>query len=325
MQYKILVVDDETANLRLLERLFRGTYEVITAVSGEEAIHQLLLHDIALIISDQRMPGISGIELLKRAAELRPQTVRIMLTGYSDAEALVEAVNSGVVYKYLTKPWVNEELLQTTKRALQHYETLRAQRQLQANYERMQIRLSSLKQLALVVSGSVFDSIDPGISTRACVVRENAVRIARKFDVASVDLELLGNAAYLAVLKFYSSQKKTDIKNSLDIISHSPEFEEIFDLVEHIWENFDGTGSPNALHGEEIPLSARIIAVILEFEREKDRFAVKDDTTDNNALEQLRWLAGTRLDPAIVDALCEHHQVWGIQTSSIQSAESYVP
>ncbi|QYO66141.1 response regulator [Leptolyngbya sp. 7M] len=325
MQYKILVVDDEMANLRLLERLFRGTYEVITAGSGEEAIHQLLLHDIALIISDQRMPGISGIELLKRSAELRPQTVRIMLTGYSDAEALVEAVNSGVVYKYLTKPWVNEELLQTTKRALQHYETLRAQRQLQANYERMQIRLSSLKQLALAVSGSVYDSIDPGISTRASVVRENAVRIARKFDVDSVDLELLGNAAYLAVLKFYSSQKKTGIKNSLDIISHSPEFEEIFDLAEHIWENFDGTGSPNALHGEEIPLPARIIAVILEFERAKDRFAVKDDTTDSNALEQLRWLAGTRLDPAIVDALCEQDHIWGGQTSSTQSAESYVP
>src|SRR5687767_320647 len=125
MSYKILIVDDEAANLRMLERLFRQEYSVITATSGAEALELLRLHDAALIISDQRMPSMTGIEFLKRSAEMRPHTVRIILTGYTDVNALVEAINSGVVYKYVTKPWVNEDLQLTVKRALQHYETLK--------------------------------------------------------------------------------------------------------------------------------------------------------------------------------------------------------
>src|SRR5688572_31731981 len=146
MQYKILFVDDESANLRLLERLFRNKYEVHTASSADEAIKVLEVHDVALIISDQRMPSMTGSEFLKIAAEMRPQTVRIMLTGYTDANDLVEAINSGVVYKYLTKPWVNDELKQTVKRALQHYETIKAQRQLQARCERLQSRLKTTNE-----------------------------------------------------------------------------------------------------------------------------------------------------------------------------------
>ena len=113
MDYKILIVDDEPANLRLLERLFRRDYQIISAASGLEALELLKLHNIALIISDQRMPGMTGIEFLKQAAEMRPATVRIILTGYTDVNALVEAINSGVIYKYATKPWVNEDLKQT--------------------------------------------------------------------------------------------------------------------------------------------------------------------------------------------------------------------
>ena len=111
MKYKILLVDDEPANLRMLERLFRDDHEVITAESGAAALELLAHNDVALIISDQRMPGMTGIEFLKQAAEMRAQTVRIILTGYTDVGDLVEAVNSGVVYKYVTKPWVNTNLI----------------------------------------------------------------------------------------------------------------------------------------------------------------------------------------------------------------------
>src|SRR5215210_6797600 len=99
MTYKILIVDDEPANLRLLERLFRREYQVISAESGSEALELLKRHDIALIISDQRMPFMTGIEFLKFAAQMRPQTVRIILTGYTDVNALIESINSGIVYK----------------------------------------------------------------------------------------------------------------------------------------------------------------------------------------------------------------------------------
>ncbi|HYY93029.1 MAG TPA: response regulator, partial [Pyrinomonadaceae bacterium] len=90
MTYKIMIVDDEPANLRLLERLFRRGYQVISAGSGEEALRLLEQHDVALLITDQRMPGMTGTELLKRVAPLRPQMARIILTGYTDVGALVE-------------------------------------------------------------------------------------------------------------------------------------------------------------------------------------------------------------------------------------------
>jgi DNA-binding NtrC family response regulator len=125
MSYKILIVDDEAANLRLLERLFRNQFTVFLASSGAEALEILKLHDVALIISDQRMSEMTGVEFLQLAAEMRPQTVRIILTGYTDINSLIEAINSGVVYKYVTKPWVNEDLQLTVVKALQHYETIK--------------------------------------------------------------------------------------------------------------------------------------------------------------------------------------------------------
>src|SRR3712207_2457110 len=103
--YKILIVDDEPANLRLLERLFRHNYTILTAASGEEALALIEQHDVALLITDQRMPGMTGIDLIKQTAALRPHTVRIVLTGYADTHALVEAINCGQVYRFLAKPW----------------------------------------------------------------------------------------------------------------------------------------------------------------------------------------------------------------------------
>jgi adenylate cyclase len=148
VSYKIIVVDDEPANLRLLERLFRRDYEVITAESGEEALRLLRQHDAALLITDQRMPGMTGVELLKHTSTLRPHMVRIILTGYTDVDTLVEAINSGLVYKYVTKPWNNEELRLTVSRELEHYETNKARHDLQMTNQRLLARLREIQQLA---------------------------------------------------------------------------------------------------------------------------------------------------------------------------------
>src|SRR5919112_2447950 len=144
MPFKILIVDDEPANLRLLERLFRREYAVVAASSGEEALRLLEQHDVALLITDQRMPGMTGIELLKRTAPLRPHTVRIILTGYTDVTALVEAINCGQVYKYVTKPWSNDELRLTVGRALEHYETGRARHELAHANQRLVNRMKEM-------------------------------------------------------------------------------------------------------------------------------------------------------------------------------------
>jgi len=148
MSYKILIVDDEPANLRALERLFRQEYEVLTASSAAEALELLNHHHVALLITDQRMPAVTGIELLKKTMSIRPQMVRIILTGYTDVEALVEAINCGAVYRYVTKPWGNEDLRVTVKRALEHFETNKKRHELQLTNERLISLLHQIRDLA---------------------------------------------------------------------------------------------------------------------------------------------------------------------------------
>lgn len=108
---KLMVVDDEPDNLDLLYRTFRREFEVYKASSGLEALVILdQVGEMAVIISDQRMPKMSGTEFLSRTVECFPDTIRIVLTGYTDVEDLVEAINSGKVFKYITKPWDPESL-----------------------------------------------------------------------------------------------------------------------------------------------------------------------------------------------------------------------
>ena len=148
MPYKILIVDDEPANLRALERLLRDDYTVLTAQSGVEALSLLEQHDVALIVTDQRMPGMTGIELLDKTVPLRPHMVRILLTGYTDVSALIQAINSGNVYRYLTKPWDNDDLRMTVSRAVEHYELKRNQHILEMENKRLRSRLAEIGQLA---------------------------------------------------------------------------------------------------------------------------------------------------------------------------------
>lgn len=148
MRYNILIVDDEPANVRALQRLFRDEYQVLTAFSGAEALELVQQHEVVLMITDQRMPEMTGIELLKKTVSLRPRMVRIILTGYTDVEALVEAINCGQVYRYVTKPWNNEDLRVMVRRALEHYETNRNTYELTLANERLLSRLRDIQQLS---------------------------------------------------------------------------------------------------------------------------------------------------------------------------------
>jgi DNA-binding NtrC family response regulator len=148
MRHKILIVDDESANLRALERVFRNEHSVLIAQSGDEALVLLEQHDVALLISDQRMPGMTGIELLQKTVQLRPHMVRILLTGYTDVGTLIEAINCGQVYKYVTKPWNNDDLCLTVSRALEHFEANKLRHNLEMMNRRLRARLSEISQLA---------------------------------------------------------------------------------------------------------------------------------------------------------------------------------
>jgi len=117
----ILYVDDEENNLISFKATFRLKYNVYTALSGQEALKILEEHTIHVIITDQRMPNMTGVEFLEQVLDKHIDPVRILLTGYTDMSTLVEAVNKGQIFHYLTKPWSEEELEQTIERAYSIY------------------------------------------------------------------------------------------------------------------------------------------------------------------------------------------------------------
>jgi response regulator RpfG family c-di-GMP phosphodiesterase len=129
---KILFVDDEKNILLSLKRLMLDeNYEVFTASSGEEGLELLRsTEQVGVIVSDQRMPGLTGVDFLEKAREIAPEALRIMLTGYADLNATMDAINKGGAYRYITKPWDDQQLVQTIREATQNYQLLQENRRL---------------------------------------------------------------------------------------------------------------------------------------------------------------------------------------------------
>jgi len=117
----ILYVDDELNNLVSFKAVFRIKYNVLTAISGDEAINILRSNLVHLIITDQRMPKMTGVEFLESILDEFPDPIRILLTGYADMNAVIDAINKGKIFHYLTKPWNEEELEMTIARAFDVY------------------------------------------------------------------------------------------------------------------------------------------------------------------------------------------------------------
>lgn len=117
----ILYVDDEENNLYSFKATFRMKYKVLIALSGDEALEIMKSQPVHIIITDQRMPNMTGVEFLEKVIEIFPDPIRILLTGYADMGAVVDAVNKGKIFHYLAKPWNEEELDMTITRAFEKY------------------------------------------------------------------------------------------------------------------------------------------------------------------------------------------------------------
>jgi len=169
---RILVVDDEEAILETMTFTFEDDYEVSTSSSAREAL-ALLERDgpVAVVISDQRMPEMTGVEFLARVFALHPPTVRIILTGFADMDAIIRAINDGHVYAYITKPWEPDQLKQVVRRAVEHHA-------LAVENERLVTDLRG----ANVFLEAVMDELDTGaLAVDAAGVVRAANRLAREY------------------------------------------------------------------------------------------------------------------------------------------------
>jgi signal transduction histidine kinase len=117
----ILYIDDEEKNLSSFRAVFRKEYKIYIATSAQEGIEMMSKYPIHLVITDQRMPNMTGVEFLEKISDKYPDVTRVILTGYSDVEAIIQAINKGRVFRYITKPWRKEELKETIDNALEYH------------------------------------------------------------------------------------------------------------------------------------------------------------------------------------------------------------
>lgn len=132
-KHPLLLVDDEPEILFTLKGLLRKEFELHTAESGQEALEILREHEVHVVMTDQRMPEMTGVELMGRVKNQFPETIRVVFTGYADTKAVIDAINNGGLYRYLTKPWDPDELIEVLHEATSHYDKLVEKRHLLAD------------------------------------------------------------------------------------------------------------------------------------------------------------------------------------------------
>jgi signal transduction histidine kinase len=144
--HALLVVDDQEAVIASVEELFRGRYQVRSARNVEEALTILRRGGIAVVMADQRMPGVSGSELLAEIARLDPEVTRILMTAYADIDAVMQAINQGKIYYYVSKPWEPNELEAVIDKAMEYHDLLLERRRLIAELQRANNELEAKVQ-----------------------------------------------------------------------------------------------------------------------------------------------------------------------------------
>lgn len=319
-RHKILVVDDEIANVRLLKRVLGDEYETLTAQSGAEGVNLLQEHDVSLVITDQRMPGMTGVQLLEQSLTLRPDAIKILITGYTDVQALIDAINAGHVYKYIPKPWDADELKLTVRRALEAYELKKNNDQLIIDLRQAFQQLEEMSAGAIRALADALDAKCDYTSGHSLRVSRFAVAIGRSLgldDDHLKDIELAGILHDIGKIgvpesilwkpaRLTPEEQKIMAEHpvkSAQIIGELRGLKRTREYVLHHHEFLDGSGYPDHLKGDEIPIGARIILVADAYDAMTTDRPYRKAIGHAAAIAELRKLAGKQFDPRMVDAL----------------------
>ena len=195
LQRTLLLVDDEQNVISSLRRLLRRDgFQIITANSGAEGLQRLAANKVDVILSDQRMPGMTGVEFLRRAKELYPETVRMSLSGYTEIQSITDAVNEGSVYKFLTKPWDDEQLRGHVNAAFRHKAMADENRELSAQLRCANRELAAVNERMRKLAGTQQEQI-----LRDEVRLLSARELLEFIPVPVIGFDIEGMVAYLNI------------------------------------------------------------------------------------------------------------------------------
>lgn len=337
-QKEMLVVDDEASVLKSVKRLLRKEDIVChTAQSGQEGIEIFRQNRIGVVLSDQRMPHMDGVTFLERIKGLKPDSVRLLLTGYSSRDNAINAVNRSGIFMYLTKPWNDDELRSVVDKAFEHYRLKMENRRLLAltqcqnqSLRSLNIRLEDLVSertselheavrtgiLMLShaaeakddVTGSHIERI-ADLTEKICIAmgmdRDEAAKIgffSSMHDVGKIHVPdaILNKNGRLTRTEYEALKEHTIVGER--IIGDSKFYRVARQVARHHHERWDGSGYPDGLAGEEIPLPARVVSVADVFDALTQERPYKEAWPHERAVEEIVSLSGKAFDPAIVEA-----------------------
>ncbi len=295
----VLVVDDEEPIRNALKKyLKQQQFEVFAASSADEALQQLRLHKIALMLSDIRMPGTSGVDLVPQALEIEPDLAILMLTAVNDATSAALCMQRGAM-DYLTKPIELADLGRAVQRALKRREMHLENRHLNqwlkeevttrtAELQRERHRMERVSTATLEVLVNALEAKDPYLRGHSARVADLSANIATEMGLSEDEVERIRVAGRL---------------HDLGKIGPLTHLGHIVAMVKSHHERFDGSGYPDGLRGEEVPLGGRVIAAAEVYDALTTARPYQEKMTPEQAVERMADLSGTVLDPKVYDAL----------------------
>lgn len=349
----LLFVDDEANILSALKRLFRPQgYRIHTAEGGAAALEILARESIDIVVSDMRMPEMNGAQLLEQVRARWPDTVRILLTGYAEVSATVDAINKGGIYRYIAKPWEENDLLLTVQHALeqkmlerekQRLELLTRQQNgelqtLNASLEdKVRERTAELQKTmgmlektherlkkSFIASIQVFSNFmelrDGAASGHSRRVADHARKVGLKMGLSEVEAQEIMVAGLLhdigklglsdtLIRKPFSAlnaEERAEVckhpAKGQAVLMGLDQLKEAAKIIRSHHERFDGQGYPDGLSGLAIPLGARILSVVNDYDALQNGSLVNKKMAPEEARKTIIDGRGKRYDPNAVDA-----------------------
>lgn len=327
----VLVVDDEEPIRNALRKyLKQQQFEVHTASSGDEALQQLRLHKVALMLSDIRMPGTSGVDLVPQALEIEPDLAILMLTAVNDATSAALCMQRGAM-DYLTKPIELADLGRAVQRALKRREMQLENRHLNqwlkeevttrtAELQRERNRLERVSTATLEALVNALEAKDPYLRGHSARVADLSANVAAELGLAEDEVDRVRMAGRLHDLGKIGTREsvvnkegpltaeefehvKQHVIIGAQILAPLVHLGDVVAMVKSHHERWDGTGYPDGLRGEEVPLGGRVIAAAEVFDALTTARPYQEKMTPEQAVERMEDLSGTVLDPRVLEAL----------------------
>lgn len=304
MAAEILFVDDNKLVLQVLGDLLRSHgIDPLTASDAEEALELFKKHEIAVVVSDNQMPGMSGLEFLRELKNVSPDTVKVLISSHVDLSTALAAINSSEVYRCLLKPWQDEEIVEVVREGLRRYRTIHDIRR------EDEAVLRSLAQTIELKDPSTKGHCDR-VAVYALLIAE-AMGIAKEMqrqikygswlhDCGKIGVSefILNGPGKLSEDEFETMKMHTDW--GVDVAEKADLSEVARNIIHYHHEKYDGSGYPSGLMGEEIPVEARIVSVADVYDALTSDRSYRRGYTFEKARQMVREMAGTALDPAVV-------------------------